>query len=86
MYPSLIVYVVLLVAGVVKWKKNNDKRYFWYLFPVSGLLIVAVSKYLLDKYLPLTGDQHAIEFFIFAALNVIGVITLLLITLKKSFK
>lgn len=86
MYISLIVYIVLFLAGVVIWKKNNDKRYFWYLFPISGLLIISVLKYLLDKYLQLTPNQHAVEFFIFTALNVFGIAALLLITLKKSFK
>jgi hypothetical protein len=83
---SLIVYLILFVAGIVIWKKNNDKRYFWYLFPVGGLIILSVLQYLLDTYLQFSESQGVIEFFIFTALRVVAFIVLLLITLRKTFK
>jgi len=51
-----------------------------------GLLILTILKTLSESYLQLSGDQRAIEFFVFAGLSAVAVVALLVITLKKSFK
>jgi DMSO reductase anchor subunit len=86
MYVSGIIFIALIVADIITWKKYNDRRYFWYLFPMSGLLIITVLKHLSETYLQLSGDQRAIEFFIFAGLSAVAVVALLVITLKRFDK
>ena len=86
MHIDIIISISLLVWAFIIWKKNNDKRYFWYLFPIAGLLILSGTQYLLDKYFLLAGNQGVIQFFIFTFLRIIAGIALLLITLKTTFK
>jgi len=82
----IIIFLCLIVVDFITWKKYNDRRYFLYLFPMVGLLILTILKTLSESYLQLSGDQRAIEFFVFAGLSAVAVVALLVITLKKSFK
>ena len=86
MYISEIIFGGLFIAGIIIWKKYNDPRFFWYLFPAGGLLVLSILQNLSEIYLLLSDDQWAIEFFIFTALRIIAGAAFLLITLKKSFK
>lgn len=86
MYLSLAIYFGLIVVGIVIWKKYNAPRFFWYLFPIVGLLSLSVLEHFSEIYLQLSDDQRAIKFFILTSLRIAAVIALLLITLKRSFK
>ena len=80
-----LLYIALIIAGVYIWKKYNDVRYYWYIFPISVGLAILIWEYISDTLLGLSPDARAVEFFITSALRVLAVVALAVIAFKKDF-
>ncbi len=85
MYTSLIIYTTLLIAGVFTWKKYNDRRYYWYLYPIGGALLVSIADHFSKTQLTLTQNQNDILFYLLMLLRAIALVSIVVITFNKSF-
>jgi len=81
-----LLYTGLIIWGVTTWRNYKDKRFFWYLIPISGLLILTVFEDLSSIFLPLTAAQRTIESHVLIMLRVVAIVALTVLAFKKPFK
>ena len=83
MSGALVIYGSMIVYGLYRWKKFDDVKFFWYLFPVSALLLTSILLWFSNTYLNLTYEMQVIQFHVATVVRIIAIVTLVGITIKK---
>lgn len=80
MLTEIFIYAVLLIAGLILWKKTSDSEYFWLQIPVGGALMVSVAQYFNEKYL-LYGNQDTLDYPLLITKTALWLVFILIVVL-----
>ena len=83
MEKSIIIYILLALAGLFLWKKNNNPQYLWSLLPIGILILLSIYQLLSEKYFTLRSSDRVTEDWILLILRSIALISFLYIGIKK---
>jgi hypothetical protein len=81
-----LIYIALIIASVYNWKRHNNVRFYWLIYPLSLMVIISVASHTLKTMFSFGLTGMSVMFYISSILRDLAFIAFVAILLKKNFR